>query len=280
MNAALLSNDASAPSSVSPGLPANQSILEAARWFESSLALLQWETVNYASKLIVPSPHIYFQPLEESPNILPKQRPAFRSLCENQMIRSSGQVQNFSFLGLMIVVCITILLVITAASLEWCVDRAHRKKGWLSSLHKATARQADHKLHLLRMALGDESRSGVSWVKGENGMPIIKGASRKFGRPSMVGTSGLAWYLDDGLGEKVTTADEESLLKGKDRSSEDLGSPGARVESSPEERADASTLWRLDSLRRRMTTYKYTSRPDEAIDVGDTLSTPATGSTL
>jgi hypothetical protein len=71
------------------------------------------------------------------------------SQCKNQRIQSSREVQSFSVLSIEIVVSCTLLLIILALSLKGCVAVARRG----STSNRNAARQANDKLHLLRMAL-------------------------------------------------------------------------------------------------------------------------------
>jgi hypothetical protein len=118
----------------------------------------------------------------------PGLRAAYSSQCRNQRTQSSREVQSFSFLGLTIVVCITVLLAVIALSLEQCVGFCRRR----TTSHRKTAWQIDSKLHLLRTALGDQTEVGAEWVKGHLDVPITT-LGMEIERPNMH-SDGLGWY--------------------------------------------------------------------------------------
>ncbi|KAJ6781505.1 hypothetical protein PWT90_08091 [Aphanocladium album] len=111
---------------------------------------------------------------------------AFQHQCNNQLVVTAGEVQNFSLVGLLLVVCLSVFVILLDWSLESIVDFIGRRRGW-DSLSKR-ARQAVSKLHLLRMALeGKRKKEDVSdWRCGSMGIPVQEGAE-VFGRLAVVG---------------------------------------------------------------------------------------------
>jgi hypothetical protein len=173
-------------SNLSPGLPPNQWQLEAARWFDTSLAKLQSQLVGFASN--TPSLYsggYYIQTAETIPDTPPGIRAAFVSQCKNQRIQSSREVQSFSVLGIGIVVSSTLLLIVLALSLEGCVAVARRE----STSDRQAAREADDKLHLLRMVL-EGYGAGEEWYNGIMNVPVTD-LGLEFVRP-ILGDNGLA----------------------------------------------------------------------------------------
>jgi hypothetical protein len=74
-------------------------------------------------------------------------------MCSNQRIRNTGAYQSFSFLGLMIVICVGLTIIVLSWTVEPCVSfirsrRPHRKHDY-----REVARVADRKLQLQRLAL-------------------------------------------------------------------------------------------------------------------------------
>jgi hypothetical protein len=90
--------------------------------------------------------------------------------CEAQRIRTSGEAQSFSVLGLGIVIGVSILLTLLSWGLGTCMQFV-RGRSDLSN-RRAAARQVDDKLHLLRLALGDEDEFGPTWGNGSWDVPL------------------------------------------------------------------------------------------------------------
>jgi hypothetical protein len=178
---------------LSPGLPSNQWQLEITRWFETSLVKLQSYVVDFASNTKTYGRVITPEQTEDNP---PGLRAAYTSQCKNQLVQSSSQVQSFSVLGLAIVIVLTLLLITVALALEPCVSFARRN----SPSARRTARQADDKLHLLRMALGDR-KDCAGWKTGGLSIPVTNLVS-DLERPLDFSSRGLSSYQDgDGSAE-------------------------------------------------------------------------------
>jgi len=93
------------------------------------------------------------------------------SQCKNQLIKSSDQVQSFSFLGVTLITCFTVLIVALSLSLEPLVQLFRRRGGKINGTIQV-ARQADDKFYLLSMAL-DAAGYG-DWKYGPWGIPVVK----------------------------------------------------------------------------------------------------------
>lgn len=153
---------------VSPGLPDGQWRAEVEGWFQMNLARLQAAVVEFAVKgggsLFEKRRELEMEPLT----------PEQRKQCGNQLVRAVGEVQNFSLVGVLVVVCVCVVLVVVDLALERVVDLVGvwfgGRRPAVSSA--ADARQADGKLHLLRVALAGVSWEGKDWVLGRWSVPV------------------------------------------------------------------------------------------------------------
>jgi hypothetical protein len=199
---------------LSPGLPANQWTLEVTRWFTTSLAKMQSSVVEYASNED-PGPYGYII-TPENFHEPPAKRDQLTQQCKTQRIQSSSKVQSFSMLGLGIVSGTAVLLILVSLSLESCIKLVERKS---TAIHRGVARQADDKLHLLRMALGDQGEVGLHWGIGTLDVPVA-GIRAEIEGPSM-GAEGLASYahkLWDQSRQSESEVSATLLLAGVQRS--------------------------------------------------------------
>ncbi|KAM3538620.1 hypothetical protein ARSEF1564_008467 [Beauveria bassiana] len=175
--AALWANDRVSSGNTSPGLPPNQWQVEVLGWFQTVLAGLQAQIVDFASNdnglRPYATPQTHFSSRDRGSVT------AVRDQCGNQLVQTAGEVQNFSFSGVMIIVCISTILILIDLSLESIINYATRQREWKSASKRA--RQADNKLHLLRMALGPV-QNGHAWQRGTFDIPIIA-TSGEFHRP-------------------------------------------------------------------------------------------------
>ena len=167
---------------VSFGIPEDQWKTEVIGWFQTNLAMLQAYVVDFASNTADLGPFGYVQP--------PKSRYQ-QEQCTQQLVQAVGEVQNFSVCGMLIIVCVSAALVLLDCSLERIVDFVDDFYGRDSMARRA--RQADNKLHHLRMALG-----GNEWVLGRWHIPVRDGAA-KYNRPS--GSKDLVSYRDSKTGD-------------------------------------------------------------------------------
>lgn len=179
---------------VSPGLPDNQWQTEVLGWFQTSLAKLQAYVVEFASNTADLGPFgSVLSPHDRSANLSLDEAAYYQALqdqCANQLVQTVGETQNFSFLGVVIIVCVSTSLVLLDCSLERIVDYIGRCSGWESITR--TARQADNRLHLLRMALIGPTEDGNNWERGGWDVPVLDGTVR-FNRPTI--SKGLVSYV-------------------------------------------------------------------------------------
>jgi len=161
----------------SPGLPDNQWQREVLGWFQTGLARLQAYVVDYASndgggglsrfRVAQQSVNANVANLDESNRLL-------REQCGNQLIQMTGEVQNFSFLGVMVIVCVSAFLVLLDWSLGSVVEFAGRFVRWAAVVGEA--RRADGVLDLLRAVLEGRARveeREASWEHGALGVPVM-----------------------------------------------------------------------------------------------------------
>jgi hypothetical protein len=162
-----------ATANLSPGLPDNQWQIEVLGWFQTTLAKIQASMVEFASSTVGVSP---FGNADSS---------AYRSnvegagelgvQCWNQLVRTAGDVQNFNFAGVMVIVCISVFLVVLDCMLGTVVSLVSRCLRLGPSTE--AARRADSNLHLLKKALEtpgeDAARDG--WRLGWWDVPVQDG---------------------------------------------------------------------------------------------------------
>ncbi|KAH6854685.1 hypothetical protein B0I37DRAFT_336727 [Chaetomium sp. MPI-CAGE-AT-0009] len=154
---------------VSPGLPDGQWRAEVEGWFQMNLARLQAEVVEFAVK---GGSSLFEARLGRKLGMWPLS-PAQREQCGNQMVRAVGEAQNFSVVGVLLVVCVCVVLVVVDLSLERVVDLVGVWFGGRQPVSSAAdARQVDGKLHLLRVALAAASGEGKDWVLGRWSVPV------------------------------------------------------------------------------------------------------------
>ncbi|KAL1838710.1 hypothetical protein VTJ49DRAFT_2275 [Mycothermus thermophilus] len=160
---------------ISPGLPDNQWQIEVEGWFQTMLARLQAGVVEFSVKEGT-SP---FETLQREKNrslaVLPEM---LKGQCPIQLVRTAGEVQNFSVLGVFLVLAVSVVLIIVNLTLEWIVDFVGSKREGRPMPRAAWARQADSKYHLLRLALtGSRNYDGSArkWMLGRWGVPVPAG---------------------------------------------------------------------------------------------------------
>jgi hypothetical protein len=182
--------------SIAPGLPDTQWQTEVLGWFQTLLAKLQADVLEYASNAkaladgLGPLGHVR-SPYNETdfgsgtdPVIA-----ALQGQCQSQLVRTQGEVQNFNFAGVLIIVCVSVVVIVMDLGLERLVGLVTRSKGRGRRL--AVWRQADDKLHLLRMAI--RAKGEHDWRLGSLGVPVVEdGCGVRFDAPDVV--KGLAWY--------------------------------------------------------------------------------------
>jgi hypothetical protein len=189
---------------VSTSLPDTQWHIEVLGWFQTNLAQLQNLILEYAHKPAnLPATYIVTSPNGLQPilgQLTQGNIDAYQSMCRNQLIRSDGEVQNFSFLGVAIIACVSVFLMLQSLLLPCCLQLGKKHKGWTSVGKRS--RQADDKLHLLRIALSTGASGGAAarhWEEGVWDVPVERGESR-VARPDV--EDGLTSY-DGAKGEWV-----------------------------------------------------------------------------
>jgi len=183
---ALWANNLVWDGNLSPGLPDNQWQIEVLGWFQTSLARIQAYVVDFASNAgklgslgTVVSPYVDRNELSM----------ALQNQCRNQLVQTAGEVQNFHFIGIVIIVCFSATLVLLDFALEPLAGLFCKHMRRDSPTERA--RQADDKLHLLRMALANGD-SG-DWELGKGGVPV-RGSDGNFVRPVLHRSSLLVSY--------------------------------------------------------------------------------------
>jgi hypothetical protein len=154
--------------STSPGLPEDQWQLEARGWFETSLAKLQDYIVQFAVNTADLGKYGYVMAPDPEGN--PEQQ-ALLHFCGNQRIRNTGGYRSFSFLGLMIVICLGTTILVLSWILEPLVAFVRGVKGPRKHDYREVARVADRKLQLHRKALVSAGYDKI-WLQTMDDIPI------------------------------------------------------------------------------------------------------------
>lgn len=169
---ALLANDLVIQQVLSSGLPSNQWQLEVRGWFETSLATLQDYIVQFAVNTGDLGQYGYI--MKPDPEGTAEEQ-ALAHFCLNQRVRNTGGYRSFSFLGIMIVVCVGSAIILLSWILEPLVAYLRHSSG--SSKCRGTrdyrevARMADRKLQLHRMALVSAGYDRI-WEQTMDEIPI------------------------------------------------------------------------------------------------------------
>lgn len=176
---ALFANSHIVAELVSTALPANQWQLEVLGWFQTSLARLQASVLEYVYKADLDPALTVWGPYGLAPN--PTQTigtiKAYQDQCRSQLVQTAGEVQNFSFLGVMVIVCVSVILMLLNLLMPSILKLVNRRKRWSSPAHRA--RQSDDKLHLLRNAISSGGNA-ARWELGAWDVPIIRGNNAMF----------------------------------------------------------------------------------------------------
>lgn len=169
----------------SPALPSDQWKREVTLWFQTGLARLQAEMYRFPDQSdVVSAPGVHV--LAASNLTDARARDATVAMCFSQRTSSMGQVQNFDFAGLLVVVCVSTAIIVADAALEACVRRLRRWKlrrrgdpdrppsvSQLRQLHAG----ADGMYRVLQAAL--DGRADGLWRKGgkerDKDIPVLDG---------------------------------------------------------------------------------------------------------
>ncbi|KAI8710968.1 hypothetical protein NCS52_01510200 [Fusarium sp. LHS14.1] len=177
---ALLANDVTSANH-SPGLPDNHWHIELQRWFETQLAKLQAHVVEFASvpdlgpNIDITTPGMLFDSPETE-----AARAALDQQCGTQKIQSSGQAQNFSLLGVVLIVLLGVVLLLVEWSLEPLFERLSRHSPEKMALMEAW--NADEKLELWR-AQANPDRT-IQWRTSWFGVPYLDNRDVAVERPA------------------------------------------------------------------------------------------------
>jgi hypothetical protein len=146
-------------------LPSNQWQIEASYWFHTSLALLQNAVVEYASG----AEDLGRTGLIEKPA---GNSTALLNMCNNQMVRDQGTHQNFSIVGMSLVLVLGGLLMFISVVIDPVVGFVqHRLRKWE---YKRTAWINDAFLHLQQQVY-ELDRSPIGTRVAVNEIPATVG---------------------------------------------------------------------------------------------------------
>lgn len=147
----------------SSGLPGNQWQIEASGWFETSLAMLQDQVVEYASK---DGEGIYpFGKL----NLIKGRGTEETSMCWQQKVRNVGGYQSFSILGISIIIGVGIFVIVISWFLQSLVDATRSE----AQQTKRLLWIVDSVLQQNRLAF--QGAGYISWSKGTGAVPVYSG---------------------------------------------------------------------------------------------------------
>ncbi|TVY39346.1 hypothetical protein LSUB1_G002876, partial [Lachnellula subtilissima] len=160
-------------------LPPNQWQLELDGWFATSLAVLQQQIVeiatgptNFNNYSVIDAPSDKYD----------------REICTRQMVRNVGGYQNFSTLGVSLIIGLGSLLVIVGASIDsiWASIQTHVLKKRYTSYGRL-AWESDGYLQLQRMA--QESAGHDNWVNCDGHIPVLGNLESDSQRVSVLNVS-------------------------------------------------------------------------------------------
>lgn len=169
--AALWANSKLFNNIISMGLPPNQWQIEVLGWFQTALAMVQSYIVAFASNdngltpFATPATNTALRTVFDNANAYEKQ-------CKGQLVQTAGEVQNFSLVGVLVIICVSVFLIFLQLAIEPLVDLVKLRSGWQSASKKA--RQADSKHHLLRMALAATNQGDATWKRGTLDVPVLE----------------------------------------------------------------------------------------------------------
>ncbi|KAI6847524.1 hypothetical protein KC332_g2131 [Hortaea werneckii] len=134
------------PAQDSSSLPNDQWIDETTAWFQTGLASLQLEMVQYPNNFwsVNGSEQTGITPPDEYPRM--EMRAPLSELCGRQLGTNTGSYQSFSLIGLLVIGIIAFLVFLTSLTITYWAPLFVRE-------HKKIAYDADGKLQLLRQLL-------------------------------------------------------------------------------------------------------------------------------
>ncbi|KAK4217317.1 hypothetical protein QBC37DRAFT_51808 [Rhypophila decipiens] len=273
-------------------LPPNQWIKEVELWFAANLANTQANLLEWIAK---PWPAGQVQNYYKYINLTAMDAPYQRAnimeqkdrLCQNQLVRSSTTVQNFSVLALTIVIVFCSALIITALVMPACVGhfRERRRSRGLTLSEAAeagrVARLADAKYNVLAMALRG---AGVeNWERrGTSEIPVTKGSVtvcppvEKNGLPAYPCTScAICRVPSSSSSSSDSVSDTEKKQKPKLKI--DIKSMSGSTVDGDEKRQNSGSKSFIQKLGRSMTEHTLVASPVEMSPTGDDKSSIAEG---
>lgn len=141
------------------------------------------------NQLTILSPYKDAQTLMDSYSLSQSSISTLQSQCENQLVQNISEVQNFNLVGVILIVVITVLLTILNYTMESILDLiSAMRHGKDHNSASKCARQADDKLHLLRLALPGE----IGWELASSGVPTHPYTETTIVRPLML--DGMTYY--------------------------------------------------------------------------------------
>ncbi|KAH8594514.1 hypothetical protein B0O99DRAFT_711884 [Bisporella sp. PMI_857] len=160
---------------ISPPLPPNQWEKEVLLWFQTGLSYVQQEMFSFVDQ---PRPNTTGLDVHSVADMdAGPLREAMWNMCVNQKTSSAGQVQNFNFVGLMIIICLSVFIITLALILEPCVRLFRMWRETESGRLRQRSWEMDSKYDLVRKAL--QGQGVRPWRKGgrkkDSGIPVIHG---------------------------------------------------------------------------------------------------------
>ena len=184
-------------------LPDDQWITELNYWFDTGLAILQDQTVQFAAG----PPNLPEGSFVNKVNST--DGPNFMSMCRNQKVRGQSMYQSFSVLGLACIVVITVLLTLLnllLPSVMSVVRKVFPKGRW-----KDEQWRAYEKLQMQRMVF--ESRNLGTWSAEDGAVPVTTGMGEKFSMVSNKSHVGHSMPAEGAV--SLGTMEERGLMAGE-----------------------------------------------------------------
>jgi hypothetical protein len=164
----LLANEEAFFDFLSGPLPADQWMREVTLWFQTGLSKMQELIMANIDSSILgnPNSHLVIQSVKEA-NISESEREAAERQCGNQMINTRGQVQNFHFVGLIITIVVSMLIILVGLFVEPCMKLKRLLRPSSVGRARSAAWETDSMYYVLRVAL--EGIGARGWRRGGKG---------------------------------------------------------------------------------------------------------------
>ncbi|CAG9971101.1 unnamed protein product [Clonostachys byssicola] len=153
-----------------------QWIIEASRWFQMRLAFLQVSVANYinvpAAVFDLPTTKLNdVSWLQGELGLSKGQVGSLNAQCHTQRERGYGNIQSFSFIGVLLIVIVGSGLIIISYNMTSIMDACGRL---VKGFEAINAREGDDKQHLLRMALKASGYPTIGeWKTSYFRVPVI-----------------------------------------------------------------------------------------------------------